>query len=186
MLRPFEEIWGKSLIRQQQSILEAQRNAQQGAGAGVPGVQPVPAQVVVPPPPVVPQQPVQAPPPAQQQQQQPQRPPSQNGVGPRPGLQQAPSASQLEASRQQLLLQAKAASLAAQQVGAGVPALAAKQQQAQAQQQAQGAAGKVNTEPTLEQIAEAKNSVQLIRQSIDQTRRASLLFSLSSLARARG
>jgi len=187
MLRPFEEIWGKSLVTQQQRILEAQR-----AGQAVPGMQPQPA----PPPP---QQQQQPPPPQQQQQQQqqqapqqPQRPPSQNAAS-RPGLQQAPSASQLEASRQQLLQQAKAASLAAQQVGAGGAALAAKQQQqqqAQAQQSQQqqlqnggaaaaAGAGKVNTEPTLEQVAEAKNSVTQIRLSIDQTRRASPFLSAS-------
>ncbi|BGP42523.1 hypothetical protein JCM10449v2_006534 [Rhodotorula kratochvilovae] len=143
MLRPFEDIWGNALVRQQQSILEAQRS-----GKPLPGVAPPASQ-------------------PQQQQQQPappQRPSSQNGTGGRT----APSASQLEASRQQLLQQAKAASLAAQQVGAGTPVLAAKQQLNGAPQQQPPA--KINTEPTHEQVAEARHTVANIKQSIDTSR----------------
>ncbi|GAA6054487.1 hypothetical protein JCM3770_001013 [Rhodotorula araucariae] len=145
MLRPFEDIWGNALVRQQQSILEAQRS-----GKPLPGV--------APPQPQSQSQSQLAPPP---------RPPSQNGAAGRA----APSAGQLEASRQQLLQQAKAASLAAQQVGAGTPVLAAKQQpNGPSPQQQHPSTTKLNTEPTAEQVAEARHTVAMIKQSIETTR----------------
>lgn len=146
LLRPFEEVWTKSLLRQQQTLLENHRASQQQQQQQQSGQAGSAATTT----PLLPQQaPIQ-------------RPPSQNaqtGGGPH-------GSPQLEASRQQLLSQAKAASASTQQVQAS-PALAAA---AKAQLPTPGPS-KLNTEPSMEQLAEAKNMVSLIRQQIEATRR---------------
>lgn len=154
LLRPFEEVWTKSLLKQQQNLLESHRAGQQqqqqqqqqytpGNGAGSTPVQ------------------GQAPP---------LRPPSQNAGGVPLHNQQGASGSQLEASRQQLLQQAKAASLSTQQVQSS-PALSGKAQLQNAPPPTPGAS-KLNVDPTAEQLAEAKVLVSQIRQGIESSRRA--------------
>lgn len=164
LLRPFEEIWAKSLVKQQQQIMEAQRKGQQQLAQNVPQL-PNPQQ---PPPP-------QQRPPSQNAV----RPPSQNAVRPPSAQPSTPSlaATQLEASRNQLLQQAKAASLAAQQLQASAPALAAKQQQANTSSPSipQQQVPKGGMEPGAEQMEQAKQFVGMLKAQIEAQRRASLL-----------
>ncbi|BGP34390.1 hypothetical protein JCM10296v2_006210 [Rhodotorula toruloides] len=159
LLRPFEEIWAKSLVKQQQQIIEAQRKGQQQLAQNVQQL-PNPQQ---PPPP-------QQRPPSQNAV----RPPSQNAVRPPPAQPTTPSlgATQLEASRNQLLQQAKAASLAAQQLQASAPALAAKQQQANTSSPSisQQQVPKGGMEPGAEQMEQAKQFVGMLKAQIEAQR----------------
>lgn len=158
LLRPFEEVWTKSLLKQQQTLLENHRNGQQqqqfgggtGAAASGPSAQ-TPLQPAAPPPPL--------------------RPPSQNAqIGNNHG-----GATSLEASRQQLLQQAKAASLATQQLQASPAGQAKAQLSAVTSTTTPGtttsSSSKLNVDPTMEQMAEAKNMVSHIRQQIEASRR---------------
>lgn len=160
LLRPFEEVWTKSLLKQQQTLLENHRNGQQqqfGGGTGVAsGPSATPLQTAAPPP---------------------LRPPSQNAqIGNNNG-----GATSLEASRQQLLQQAKAASLATQQLQASPAAGQAKAQLPAVAPNltstttpgtaTTSSSSKLNVDPTMEQMAEAKNMVSHIRQQIEASRR---------------
>lgn len=166
LLRPFEEIWAKSLVKQQQQIMEAQRKGQQQQqlAAAAQNVQQQPPQ----------QQPPQAPPQQRPPSQNAARPPSQNAVRPPSAQPTTPNlgATQLEASRNQLLQQAKAASLASQQLQASAPALAAKQQQANTASPVipQQQASKAGQEPGPEQIEQAKKFVAMLKAEIEQRR----------------
>lgn len=161
LLRPFEEVWTKSLLKQQQTLLENHRNGQQqqqqqfggGTGAAASGPSATPLQPAAPPP---------------------LRPPSQNAqIGNNNG-----NATSLEASRQQLLQQAKAASLATQQMQASPAGQAKAQLPAVAPNVTStttpgttSSSSKLNVDPTMEQMAEAKNMVSHIRQQIEASRR---------------
>jgi hypothetical protein len=150
LLQPFEEVWSTSLKKQQQLIIDNQKRAQAQAQANA-GVLP------------------------QQQQQPPQRPPSATQRPPsRQALPPASNQSQLDVARQQLLQQAK---LTAQQLqGGGSPQLANATAASPAPFVAPG--GKVNVDPTLEQLAEAKNFVATMKANWEHERRSSLLSSL--------
>ena len=159
LLRPFEEVWTKSLLKQQQTLLENHRNGQQqqqfgGGGTGAAsGPSATPLQPAAPPP---------------------LRPPSQNAQIGNNNNGGAPS---LEASRQQLLQQAKAASLATQQLQASPAGQAKAQLPAAAAPNLTSTTtpgtttSKLNVDPTMEQMAEAKNMVSHIRQQIEASRR---------------
>jgi hypothetical protein len=150
LLQPFEEVWSTSLKKQQQLIIDNQKRAQAQAQANA-GVLP------------------------QQQQQPPQRPPSATQRPPsRQALPPASNQSQLDVARQQLLQQAK---LTAQQLqGGGSPQLANATAASPAPFVAPG--GKVNVDPTLEQLAEAKNFVATMKANWEHERRSSRLSSL--------
>ncbi|BGP26742.1 ARID/BRIGHT DNA-binding domain containing protein [Rhodotorula toruloides] len=164
LLRPFEEIWAKSLVKQQQQIMEAQRKGQQQLASATHNVQQLPT----------PQQQQQLPPQQRPPSQNAVRPPSQNAVRP-PSVQPTTSslgATQLEASRNQLLQQAKAASLVAQQLQTSAPAFAAKQQRANTSSplMPQQQVPKAGQEPAPEQMEQAKQFVGMLKAQIEAQR----------------
>lgn len=104
----------------------------------------------------------------------PQRPPSANAAPQRPPSRQAPTASQLDGAREQLLQQAKGVSAGSQ----ASPQLSTAVVPSSNATSFGVPGGKVNVEPTMEQMAEAKNFVATMRAQWEQNRRSSSFPSL--------
>ncbi|BGP13477.1 hypothetical protein JCM10213_001801 [Rhodosporidiobolus nylandii] len=145
LLRPFEDVWAKSLVKQQQQIMEQQQRVRQASGATQTGsVQAANAQLqqhVTRPPSAQAQ--AQAPPPAAA----PARPPSRQPQPIAPAPPQPPQSQ----NQNQNQLQAKAPAKPAGGEGSA----------------AGGAGAGEKKEPTMEQIAEARMVVQGLKSQLE-------------------